>query len=182
MVNQWKITWKINRMGSLRKDIENGSQWAVKAFKALGKNLDYSVKSVEHIENVFEEQFVDGQPIDGGLFSDGLGGKVFAIASYVGEVIIRNTKNTDWEFDPSDPNNEMNMMVSSKGGARIWPMQKLGKRLQNGNEDNVYHYTAIIVKKFNEDSASTEGNGDASTARNISNQATFKNKPWWKFW
>ena len=169
-------------MGNLKNDIKGGAQWTVNAFKALEKDLDYSIKSVEHIENLLEEQFKNGQPIEGGLFSNGLGGKVFSIASYIGEVIIKNTKDTDWEFDPSEPDNEMNMMVVSKDGSKIWPMQKLGKRIQNGNEDNIYHYTAIIVKRFNEGSnESPTIRKEQTTNRQTLNESKDK-KPWWKFW
>lgn len=170
-------------MGNLIEDIKGGAEWTVNAFKALEKNLDYSVKSVEHIENLLEEQFKNGKPIENGLFASGLGSKAFSIASYLGEVIIRNTKNTNWEFDPSDPENEMNMMVSSKNGAKIWPMQKLGKRMQNGNEDNIYHYVAIVVKKineeFNENVDETIKSNQSSLQKNEKNN---KSKPWWKFW
>lgn len=170
-------------MGNLKEDIKGGAEWTVNAFKALEKNLDYSVKSIEHIENLLEDQFKNGQPIEGGLFSNGLGGKVFSIASYVGEVIIRNTKNTDWEFDPKDPNNEMNMMVSSANGSKIWPMQKIGKRIKNGNEDSIYHYTTIIVNRFNEE---LEDNVAKSSEKNTKNpnptDSKDMSKPWWKFW
>jgi|GEM_PF-1430884 len=170
-------------MGNLRKDIKGGAQWTVNAFKALEKDLDYSVKSVEHIENLLEEQFKNGQAIDGGLFSNGLGGKAFSIASYIGEVIIRNTKHSDWEFDANDPNNEMNMMVSSNNGSKIWPMQKIGKRIQNGNEDNVYHYTSVVVKRFNEGfiEPSNEAKDPTKTRQNSNEENTTK-KPWWKLW
>ena len=170
-------------MGNLKEDIKGGAEWTIKAFKALEIDLDYSVKSVEHIENLLENQFKNGQPIKDGLFSNGLGGKAFSIASYIGEVVIKNTKNTAWEFDPKDPNNEMNMMVSSKNKSKIWPMQKLGKRIQNGNEDNIYHYTAIIVKKFNEEL--TDKGGEAienNSTKKQSNETKITNKPWWKFW
>lgn len=170
-------------MGDLKKDIQGGAEWTVNAFKALGKNLDYSVKSVEHIELLLDEQFKNGQPVKDGLFSNGLGGKAFSIASYIGEVIIRNTKNTSWEFDPNDPNNEMNMMVSSKNKSKIWPMQKLGKRIQNGNEDNIYHYTAIIVKRFNEELNSTVNEtSERNSMTQQSKEVTTTSKPWWKFW
>ena len=169
-------------MGNLKKDIKGGAEWTINAFKALDKDLDYSVKSVEHIENLLEEQFKNGQPIEGGLFSNGLGGKAFSIASYIGEVIIKNSKGTDWEFDPSDPDNEMNMMVASKDGSKIWPMQKLGKRIQNGNEDNIYHYTAIIVKRFNEGSNKLSNQTKEQSTSEQSKEAKQVNKPWWKFW
>ena len=167
-------------MGNLKEDIKGGAEWTINAFKALGKNLDYSVKSVEYIEDLLDEQFKNGQPIKDGLFSNGLGGKAFSIASYIGEVIIKNTNNTTWEFDPSDPNNEMNMMVSSKNKSKIWPMQKLGKRIQNGNEDNIYHYTAIIVKKFNDELNNTKGETNSTTQQSDEFKST--GKPWWKFW
>lgn len=169
-------------MGKLKKDIKGGADWTINAFKALDKNLDYSVKSVEHIENLLEEQFKNGQPIQGSLFSNGLGGKAFSIASYIGEVIIRNTKNTDWVFDPNDPDNEMNMMVATKDGSKVWPMQKLGKRIQNGNEDNIYHYTAIIVKRFNENSNGSSNQSKEQTINKQANKEKNCNKPWWKFW
>lgn len=169
-------------MGNLRNDIKDGAEWTINAFKALEKELDYSIKSVEHIENLLEEQFKNGQPIEGGLFLNGLGGKAFSIASYIGEVIIKNTNNTDWKFDPNDPDNEMNMMVASNDGSKIWPMQKLGKRIQNGNEDNIYHYTAIIVKRFNEVSnRSPTQIGEQAINKQIKRESK-ANKPWWKFW
>lgn len=169
-------------MGNLRNDIKGGAEWTIHAFKALDKELDYSIKSVEHIENLLEEQFKNGQPIEGGLFSNGLGGKAFSIASYIGEVIIKNTNNTDWEFDPHDPDNEMNMMVASKDGSKIWPLQKLGKRIQNGNEDNIYHYTAIIVKRFNEGSKNSPKQIKEQALHQESKRERKTNKPWWKFW
>ena len=169
-------------MEKLKKDIKGGAEWTINAFKSLDKNLDYSVKSVEHIENLLEEQFNNGQPVEGGLFSNGLGGKAFSIASYIGEVIIKNTKNTDWDFDPSDPDNEMNMMVVSKDGSKIWPMQKLGKRIQNGNEDNIYHYTAIIVKRFNEGSNKSSNQTTEQSTSEQTKEEKQVNKPWWKFW
>ena len=168
-------------MGNLKDDIKGGAEWTINAFEALEIHLDYSVKSVEHIENLLEEQFKNGQPIKDGLFSNGMGGKVFSIASYIGEVIIRNTKNTNWEFDQNDPNNEMNMMVSSKNKSRIWPMQKLRKRIQNGNKDNIYHYTAIIVKKFNEELNNNEGLINKN-ANQKSEELKNTSKSWWKFW
>ena len=170
-------------MGNLKEDIIGGAEWTVKAFKALGKNLDYSVQSVEHIENLFEQQFKNGKPIDNGLFANGLGGKLFSIASYIGEVIIRNTANTNWEFDPKDPENDFKMMIASNNGSRIWPMQKLGKRIQNGNEDNIYHFTAIIVKRFNEEGIISKAQKSAPIPRDEhSNRKPNSSKPWWKFW
>lgn len=163
-------------MGKLIDDIKGGSNWTVKAFNALGKNMDYSVKSVEFIEDLLEEQFINGEPKEGGLFSNGLGSKMFSLSSYIGEVIIKNTGNASWEFDQKDPENDFLMMLKSNTGSIVWPQQKLLKRIQNGNEDNIYHYTAIVVKKFN--SEKLEGNERCENP----NTRNSEGKPWWKFW
>lgn len=170
-------------MADLKEDIKNGSDWTVTAFKSIGKKLDYSIKSVEHIENLLEEQFINGEPIADGLFADGLGGKMFSIASYLGEVIIRNTETTQWEFDTQDPDNAFKMMVSSDDGSRVWPFQKLGKRIQNGNEDNVYHYVIMVIKRFKEEgSEKTSQNSTQTVKVNPSSIEQNSKKPWWKFW
>ena len=48
-------------MATLKQDIKKSASWLITAFGALGKELDYSVRSVEHIEAVLSEQFVEGQ-------------------------------------------------------------------------------------------------------------------------
>lgn len=168
-------------MSNLREEIKGGAEWAVKAFEALGHDLDYSIQSVEHIENLLEEQFKDGLAYPGGLFSDDLGNKMFSLSSYIGEVIIRNTKGTDWEFDPKDPDNDFLMMVSTKTGAKVWPQQKLLKRVQHGSGDNVYFYTRVVVKKFNESNEEDAQTLSPNSTRNDQTPST-NQKPWWKFW
>lgn len=81
-------------MAKLNIDIKRSSDWLVKAFAALDKNLDYSVKSVELIENLITEQFEGAKPKKDSLFARGLGWKLFAISSYMGEVEIKNTTAT----------------------------------------------------------------------------------------
>ncbi|MTB53409.1 hypothetical protein [Lewinella sp. W8] len=161
-------------MASLKKDIKKSANWLVQAFRALDKELDFSVKSVEHIETVLTEQFENGQPRPDGLFASGLGGKLFAISSYIGEVIIRNTKATKWVTDDNDPQGEINIKLVSANGTEMFPAHRVMKRLQNGEEDNVYHYTAIAVKKYM--------NFDGEIPEGFIEVDENGGKPWWKFW
>jgi len=161
-------------MASLKKDIKKSANWLVTAFGALDKELDFSVKSVEHIETVLTEQFEDGQPKSDGLFANGLGGKLFAISSYIGEVVIRNTKATKWVTDDKDPQGEINIKLVSANGTEMFPAHRVMKRIQNGEEDNVYHYTAIAVKKYM--------NFDGEIPEGFKDEDENDGKPWWKFW
>ena len=114
-------------MGTLKQDIKKSANWLVTAFEALEKELDYSVESVEHIENLLTEQFISGEPKSDGLFADGLGGKLFAISSYIGEVVIRNTKATKWETDDKDPQGEINIQLVSAHGTKMYPAHRVMK-------------------------------------------------------
>lgn len=161
-------------MASLKKDIKKSANWLVKAFGDLDKELDFSVKSVEHIETVLTEQFEDGQPKTDGLFANGLGGKLFAISSYIGEVVIRNTKATKWVTDDKDPQGEINIKLVSANGTEMFPAHRVISRLQNGDEDNIYHYTAIAVKNLM--------NFEGEIPEGFFEKGENDGKPWWKFW
>ncbi len=139
----------------------------------MDKELDYSVKSVEYIESVFSEHFVDGEAKSDGLFATGLGWKLFSISSYIGEVIIKNTKATKWVTDDKDPQGELSIKLVSANGTEMYPAHRVMKRIQNGEEDNVYHYTAIAVDKY------MKFEGDVP--EDFSQDADAE-KSWWKFW
>ena len=162
-------------MASLRKDINKAAESLVKTFAALGKNLDYSVKSVELIEQLISEQFENGTPKKGGIFASGTGNKLFAISSYIGEVVIRNTTATKWSTDDKDPQGEINIKLVSANGTQMYPAHRVIKRVTNGEEDNIYHYVAIAVNKI----MKHEGEIPAGF---LNDPAESPNKPWWKFW
>ena len=161
-------------MASLKKDIKKSSKWLIRAFGTLDKNLDYSVKSVEHIETLLSEQFEDGVPKADGLFAKGLGGKLFAVSSYIGEVIIKNTTATKWETDDSDPQGEINIKLVSANGTTMYPAHRVMKRIQNGPEDNVHHYTAVAVKNYMA--------FDGEVPAEFKTEEKENGKSWWKFW
>lgn len=109
------------------------------------------------------------------MFAQGLGGKLFAISAYIGEVIIRNTKATKWETNDKDPQGEINIKLVSANGTAMYPAHRVMKRIQNGPEDNIFHFVAIAVKQY----MSYEGEVPAGFFPEKSDSA---NKPWWKFW
>lgn len=137
-------------MSDLLIDLKKGAEWTVTAFKELGKNLDYSVDSLLFVEELLSEQFEKGQPKKGGLFESGLGGKLFAIGAYLGEVIIRNSDNVQWKPDANDPDNDFLVMITTQSGAIIWPQQKLFKRVNDGEADNIHFYAKAVIESFNE--------------------------------
>jgi hypothetical protein len=162
-------------MASLSKDIKKYSNWLVMTFARLDINLDYSVKSVELIENYLCEQLEDGKPKNGSYFDGRVGSKLFALSSYLGEVIIKNTSATKWVTNDKDPQGEINIKLVSANGTEMYPAHRVMKRIQNGEEDNLYHYTAIAVKQFMKYEGVIPEDFFPKDDENES-------KPWWKFW
>jgi hypothetical protein len=115
------------------------------SFNLLVDLADFSIESLREIDRFFDEHAQNGQAIPGGLLSEQLGSRIFAIGSYVGEVIIR-AYNGKWQVDDNDPEAEMNIAVVLASGAIMWPVQRVVKRFKNGPEDGIYVYGIVSSK------------------------------------
>jgi hypothetical protein len=113
------------------------------ALSKSGYIADFSLESLEQIDRFFEEHAANGQPKPSGLLSQQLGARLFAIGAYVGEVIRRRCGG-EWRGDDNDPQAEINVAISLKTGATLWPVQRVIKRFKNGSEDGIYIYGAIV--------------------------------------
>lgn len=127
-------------MANLEDDILKGAEWISQALQSSGYKADFSLESIGEIERFFVEQMKDGKPIENGLLADDIGNKLFSLGSYIGEV-LRRAYSGAWLVDNSDPEGELNVALRLSSGAELWPIQKVMKRFQNGEEDNLKAYT-----------------------------------------
>lgn len=118
---------------SLEDDIRSASEWVVRALNVSGYNADYSLESMKEIDRFFDEQ--SGED---GIISRNRGQIIFALASYIGETVIRLYGG---KWGGSD---EVNMSVELDGGTVIFPTQRAMKRYQNGSEDSIYAYVYVL--------------------------------------
>lgn len=160
-------------MISFKKQIQYSQFWLIKECSKIGVDLDYTVKSIEKIENLIVTSFNDGHPNPKGFFAKEIDYKLFAISSYIGEVVIKNTKGSKWILNIKDRNALINAKVVSANGTEMYPAHRVLNRIQNGEEDNLYHYTAIAVKEY----MSFEGEIPDGFF-----EEEPESKPWWKFW
>jgi hypothetical protein len=119
------------------------AEWISRALSQSGYKADFSLESLRQVDRFFEEQVANGQPKPGGLLSQQLGARLFAIGAYVGEV-IRRQNGGEWQGDDKDPQAEINIAVRLKTGAILWPVQRVMKRLKNGAEDGIWIYGSAI--------------------------------------
>jgi len=122
------------------------------AQKAFGRNLDYSLASVEAVEEVLAAMY-EAKPkgLLGRLFKARPSPEVmwsFAkmYGGYVGEVLRRH-RGGDWFVDEEIVPGQKTLGLR-KGDHRIWPPAKVGKRLVNGPEDNVWHYLQVVSRDW----------------------------------
>jgi len=149
------------------EDVFKAAEWVSQALQSSGYRADFSPQSLWHIEFFFDDHTRNGKPIPGGLLSEEVGKRLFALGAYVGEVLRRNLGG-EWYGDDADPQAEINVELRLVSGAKCWPVQRVIKRLKNGWEDSVAAYGI--------------GMGLQIGPRPERSQSLSSKKPWWKFW
>ena len=148
-------------MGTLIEDIQESAQWVATALSMTGYKADFSPESLWEIDRFFDDHSREGRPKPNSLLGKQLGYRLFALGSYVGEV-LRRSQGGEWEADDTDPKGEMNVALHVNGGT-CWPVQRVMKRLKNGPEDGIAAYGAGL-------------------GLNVGPWRDTARKPWWKVW
>jgi hypothetical protein len=113
------------------------------ARQAFDKKLDWTDKSVSTVEDILDAMYkirAKEKPSDEDVWTFA---KMYG--SYVGEAYRRNHGAT-WGIVTFSGDSFPGMQT--KGCVLFWPWGKVGNRLDNGPEDNVWHYyQALLVPK-----------------------------------
>lgn len=130
---------------TLLSDIKKSTDWIIEALNSSGYTVDMSIDSLKEVDRFFDEQMDDSvhSPIRGGLLSKKMGQRLFAIGSFIGEVIIKEYGGK-WITDDNDKYGEINIAVKTSNGSIIWPVQRVMKRCKEGRENDIYNYAMSI--------------------------------------
>jgi hypothetical protein len=153
-------------MGSILEDLEIGAKWIVDALNESGYAVDLSPASLWQVEFFFEDHVVSGRPVRGGLLAKDMGGRIFSLGAYVGEV-IRRARGGEWVGDESDPAAEINVELHLPDGTVCWPIQRVMKRFKQGPEDSISAYGLCL---------------GLNIGPRPEHQSWVPKRPWWKFW
>lgn len=123
---------------TLLQDIMTSKDWISKALNSSNYAADFSIDSLKEIDRFFDEQNTPD-----GLLNRNRGQILFALGSYIGEVII-SAYGGEWITDDNDPQGEINIAVKLKDGSIIFPVQRAMKRYKNGKEDSIYDYGIVL--------------------------------------
>ena len=95
---------------TLEQDIKASCEWVIKALNSSGYKADYTLESMKEVDRFFDEQNTPD-----GILSNNRGQILFALASYIGETVIK-LYGGKWVIDEDEPNNEINMAVQTNSG------------------------------------------------------------------
>jgi hypothetical protein len=127
-------------------DAKASAEWISNALTSSGYKADFSIESLKEIDRFIEEHAPNGKPVPGGLLSESAGSRLFAVGSYVGEVIRRQYGGT-WSGNDKDPEAEINIELKLKSGTVLWPVQRVLKRFKNGSAEGIYAY-GVAAKSY----------------------------------
>ena len=130
----------VKKHSSLLEDIATSKDWIAKALLSSGYNADFTLESLKEIDRFFDEQI-------NGLLAEGRGAKLFAVGSYIGEVLI-NQYGGQWITDDDDPTGEINIAVKFDDGSMVWPVQRAMKRFQEGEGNDIFPYVLAIGEEM----------------------------------
>src|SRR4051812_15584458 len=108
-------------MGTVIEDAKEASSWIATALSSSGFAADFSPASLREIDRFFDDQVQGGVAKPGGLLSQDLGARLFAVGAYIGEV-IRRERGGEWVAKEDDPEAELNIAVRLPDGSTFWPM------------------------------------------------------------
>lgn len=131
-------------MGTINEDIAASADWIARALTSSGYRADFSPQSLWEVDRFFDENSRDGVAKSGGLLAKDLGARVFAIGSYIGEVVRRGVGG-EWVGDDSDPEAEITVELRLPDGTRCWPFQRAMRRFKNGPEDGIAVWAMVPV-------------------------------------
>ena len=118
------------------EDLHKSAAWISQALQSSGYRADFSPRSLWEIDRFFEEQSEGGAAKPGGLLSQDLGARLFALGAYIGEVVRRH-QGGRWVGEDSDQEAEINVELQLPDGTRCWPVQRVMKRFKDGAQNGI---------------------------------------------
>jgi hypothetical protein len=139
--------WRTPASAGILKDVSEASENGAKALNALGYKADFTFESIRELERFMKDNVEpEGGAKAGGQLTASMGSKLFLLGAYLGETIRRKVGGV-WHGDDSDPEATTNVEVVGPNESVIWPIQRIMKRFQNGDEDDLWAYALAAAEE-----------------------------------
>ena len=153
----------------MQEMLEDYARLVIGVFQKANITLDYSIDSLRQIDNFFETNAKNGQPIPGKSLDENTDQTILYLGGYVAVTLLRSLPGAQWQLPEKSAGfqiEDVAIRFHDKDGQEnvIWPMEKTFKRFHNGAEDSLWGYGVVLAR-------------DAGVAIPVP-----RKKPWWKFW
>ena len=132
-------------MGKILEDIDESAHWIRNAFSSLGVNLDFSLASLKEVNKFIESEFKEGKPREGSIVKPDPGAIIFALGSYLGEVILTEAGKGRWLPNSDNEEDEINIRIEIDERYVAWPMIKMMEKVKDPKVD-LYIYASEFLK------------------------------------
>jgi hypothetical protein len=113
--------------------------WITAELAERGYRSDFSLESLNDLDLYLDTQCEDGRPKPGTLLSEHANTGMLALGLYIGEV-VRRARGGEWYLPRARPGDIFQWEFRFGTGVRMWPVQRVFKRICNGIEDSLSHY------------------------------------------
>jgi len=162
------------------QELQSATDFVLQLFADQQVNLDYSPESIQHLDTLFEREFINGIFINGAsVFAQYQGLIMTGITGYIAQVILQHTENARLCFEDDDENWFINFAIESASGKKLMPGHRVLKRTYCGDDDLLYSYVTDAIHYFNE--PVPKYNFKASFVK-LMDYKDANGKHWWKLW
>lgn len=134
-------------MNKIIDDIKTSSEWIAKALRRSGYNANFRSVSLLEIDRFLKTNWVNGLAKPMGYLDSDLGYKLFALGAYIGE-IARVEIGGSWLCDENDKEGEINAQLILVNKIICWPMQRILKFVEEGEENSIYAWGLALGINF----------------------------------
>jgi hypothetical protein len=127
-----------------QRTITEALSWITAELAEHGYKSDFSLESLHDLDLYLDTQCEDGRPKPGTLLSTNANTGLLALGLYVAEV-VRRARGGQWYVPRARPGDIFRWEFRFGTEVRMWPTQRVFKRIRNGGEDSLSHYGQAAI-------------------------------------
>ena len=164
-------------------ELQSATDFVRQLFADRQINLDYSLQSVGHLDELFEHEFKQGEPTNpDGTFAQYQGLIMTGVSGYIAQVILRNASNAQLSFEEGDENWHVNFSLDAGNKEKFIPGHQVLKKAYYGEQQELYSYVQEAINYFKSPDASNHCGTVSKLFFENNKSSTAKDKQWWKLW
>ena len=138
-------------METINEHIKRYSDWIVKCFATENLHLDYSIDSLKCLDKFLADNVTNGIPNINGILYKNHKKILYGIGVYLGETLKMSLPDSQWLTKKENGVDQLTGEFILPNGTQVFPLGRVIRRFENGEEDSIYPYGLILVNEVPKD-------------------------------